>query len=364
MRQFYKKSKDTFYKYRHHWLTISFLLGFVVDNLTLNRVDQVFDNLVLLTYVLLAMLSLIVLYASAAGKLIPERFQKKAGDYAPLLLQYAFGGLLSGMLIFYGRSGTIYDSWPFLLIILVVIFGNETIKDRSRKLVFNFAILFVGLFSYIVLIIPVLTGMMGPWIFIGSGFIAIMVIYGFFRLLYLVIPNFIMLQMRALVFTVGCIFVTLNFLYFTNIIPPIPLSIKDIGIYHSVVKFDDGDYQLRYEKPAWWQFYRNSDKEFHYESGDNIFCFASVFAPTRLETEIYHRWERYDETTKKWVEHGRFSYPIQGGRGSGFRGFTLIKNYSEGTWRCTVETARGQVIGRETFTIESGPKGEIVTRIE
>jgi hypothetical protein len=172
------------------------------------------------------------------------------------------------------------------------------------------------------------------------------------------------MQLRSIVFTVGMIYLSLNFLYFTNIIPPIPLSLKDVGIYHSVVKFGDGTYRLTYEKPKWWQLYKKSDNTFHYEEGDNVFCFASVFAPTRLATDIYHHWERYNDETSKWEEHGRFSYAIEGGSDRGYRGYTLVRNYAVGKWRCTVETERGQVIGRETFTIESGPRGELVTREE
>lgn len=348
---------------KRHWLTIAFLLGFVIDNITLNQVDQVFDNLVLLTYVLLAMTSLALLYAGVAEKL-PEKLTHYAKTYAPFAVQFSFGGLLSGMLIFYGRSGTWYESWPFLLVILGIIYANETVKDRASRLVLNFAMLFVGIFAYVVLIVPVLTGHMGPWIFLGSGIMALIIISWFFKLLTFIVPNFIALHTRAIVFTVGMIFVTLNFLYFTNIIPPIPLSLKEVGIYHSVVRFEDGTYQLTYEEPKWWQFGRDSNKTFRYEPGDNIYCFASVFSPARLSTEIFHRWEYYDSAAAVWKEHGRFSYPISGGRGDGFRGYTLIKNYRPGKWRCSVETARGQVLGRETFEVMEGGRSELVTRVE
>ena len=268
------------------------------------------------------------------------------------------------MLIFYSRSGSWLESWPFLLIILGVIYGNETIRDRTSRLLFNIAVLFVGLFSYVVLVVPVLTGMMGAWIFVGSGALSLLIMYVFLRVLRKIVPRFIELHIRSLIALIGMIFITFNVLYFTNIIPPIPLSLKDVGIYHSVVRFDTGEYQLKYEEPRWWQFFRDSDKNFHYTAGDNVFCFASVFAPTRLATEIYHRWEKYNESTKRWETHARLSYQISGGRGSGFRGYTLIRNFSEGTWRCVVETSRGQVLGREKFHIESGPKAELLMRTE
>lgn len=355
--------RRTVNRVKRHWLTIAFILGFVVDNITLNRVDQLFDNIILATYVVLAMVSLLMLYASAADKL-PEWLSPKARKYSPLLTQYAFGGLLSGMLIFYGRSGDWSQSWPFLLLILSVIYGNETIRDRSKRLIFNLGVLFIGLFSYVVLLIPVVTGQMGPWVFVGSSLISLMIMYWFVRVLALIIPKFIALQIRSVVFTLGILFFTLNALYFTNIIPPIPLSLKDVGIYHGVVKFEGGTYQLTYAKPPRWAFWRNSDNTFYAEAGTNVFCFASVFAPTKLETDIFHTWEYWDETKEQWIEHNRLSYPIAGGRGGGFRGYTLVKSFTTGDWRCGVETERGQILGREEFTIVNGPAPNFIDRIE
>jgi hypothetical protein len=348
---------------RHHWLTAAFILGFIVDNFTLNRVDELFDNIILLSYVVLAMISILLLYAGIA-----EKFSDRANLFlrtkSPLLMQYAFGGLLSGMLIFYGRSGSLPQSWPFILFMIGIIYGNETIKERAQRLVYNLIIFFVGLFAYVVLIVPVIIGKMGPLIFLGSGVIALVIMFLFFGLLEKLVPNFIRLQKRSVVFFVGLIYITFNVLYFTNVIPPIPLSLRHVGIYHSVVRYEDGSYDLAYEKPHWWQWYRNSDSAFHYKPGENIYCYASVFAPSRLATDVYHRWEYYDEESGEWKEHGRYAYPIHGGRGEGYRGYTLISNFHEGTWRCTVETGRGQVIGKEEFKIVSGEQRELVIRRE
>jgi len=96
-------NSPSFLKVKRHWLTIAFIAGFLTDLVLLNKVDSLVDNLVLLFYVLLAMLGIIFLYASAAGKM-PEVINAHVRTYSPLVLQYAFGGLLSGMLIFYYRS--------------------------------------------------------------------------------------------------------------------------------------------------------------------------------------------------------------------------------------------------------------------
>lgn len=349
---------------QRYWLTVAFLGGFLLDNITLNNVEQTFDNIILATYVILSMVALTVLYAGSAGKL-PFGLNGFARSYAPLFVQFAFGGLLSGMLIFYGRSGAWVQSWPFLLIILAVILGNETIRDRAGRLVFNFAILFVGLFSYVVLMVPVFTGVMGPWVFVGSGLIALLILYIFLQVLFHVIPNFLSLHMRSIVFTIGVLYCSLNVLYFTNIIPPIPLSLKDAGIYHSVIRFNNGDYELKYEDGAWWQPFKDSDRTYHPTVGGAVFCFAQVFAPTKLQTQIVHVWEYHDEVSGSWREHARISYSIAGGRDGGYRGYTQISNTRAGKWRCSVETERGQVLGREVFWVDpTRPVGTLVTRIE
>lgn len=346
---------------KRHWLTVAFFLGFIVDNITLNNVEQVFDNIVLASYVLLAGGSLLVLYASAAQKL-PPQYLARAERWSPLLLQFSFGGLLSGILIFYSRSGSFFVSWPFLLLIIVVIVGNEMLRRRAQRLVFNLSILFVGLFSYLVLAVPVLLGKMGAWIFLLSGLLAAAIMFFYVRLLRRVIPNFLAANLRMVIFSLGTIFVSLNFLYFANIIPPIPLSIKHVGIYHNVEHNEDKtEYYVTYEKGKWYNFFKDSDTTYHYEAGDGVFCFAAVFAPTRLSTNIFHRWEYYEEEHKEWRTHDRIEYAISGGRGDGYRGYTVVRNVREGTWRCTVETERKQVLGREKFEIEERFPDELVT---
>ncbi len=349
---------------RHHFLTTMFLLGFIVDNLTLNQVDQAFDNFILALYVVLAMVGILTLYAGAAERL-GGFFSRFARSWSPALIQYSFGGLLSGMLIFYGRSSALFESWPYILLILIAIVGNETIKNRDQRLVYNLAIFFIGLFSYIVLMIPVWSGKMGAVVFFLSGCLALLIMYWFFNFLTWIVPNFILLQKRTVVFVIGLIYVTFNVFYFSNVIPPIPLSLKSLGIYHTVVRYENDTYALTYEKPAWWLPLKRSDGTFHYSEGDDIFCYASVFAPAKLSTDIFHRWEYFDEVKGTWIEHARLPYPIKGGRGDGFRGYTVIESVREGKWRCTVETARGQALGREAFTVVvKGEKGELVTRID
>ncbi|MFM2423957.1 MAG: hypothetical protein RLZZ70_346 [Candidatus Parcubacteria bacterium] len=347
---------------QRHWLSLAFVGGFITDFILLNRVDDTIDNAILTAYVLLATVALLLFYSGIA-KRFGERLSPGVVRYAGGVMQYAYGGLFSGMLIFYGKSGAILASWPFLVLIIIAILGNELIKERSQKLVFNLFAYFVGVFSFVVLQIPVLTGQMGGWVFLGSGVLALVIVYGVVQLLAYIIPNYLQLEMRKIVFVLFGTFAMFNLLYVANIIPPIPLSLKEITIAQSVVRVG-GDYEIVYEPAPWWQFWRRVHETFHPGTG-SVACFTRVFAPTKLSTEIKHVWEYKDQETGRWTHHFSLPFPIVGGGDNGYRGFTAISSYQDGVWRCRVMTTRGQVIGQQVFTIDSSiPPQSTERRVE
>jgi hypothetical protein len=333
-----------------HWLTVAFVLGFITDSILLNRIDDLIDNIILLLYFLLATTTLLLLYVGVAER-GPHFIHGALKKYTPILMQYAFGGLLSGMLIFYGRSGDWLASAPFLLLILAVVLGNEFVSKRSDRLIYHISVYFIGLFSYVVLVVPVLTGKMGDAIFILSGLISIMIVTFVVQLLYRIVPNFMMANTRRVIFSIGAIYIGFNSLYFLNIIPPIPLSLTELEVVQSVDKLSDGNYRVVEEVQPWYRKMPFVNPILH-PTGETIACFAQVYAPTRLSTDIFHRWEYKDENGD-WQEHFRFGYEIAESNKSGYRGYTRMQSYFAGEWRCSVETKRGQVLGREVITIET-----------
>jgi hypothetical protein len=253
-------------------------------------------------------------------------------------------------------------SWPFLLLIIIAIAGNELIKKRGQRLVFNLFAYFVGLFSFLALQLPIITGVMGGWIFFLAGLMALGIMYGLVTVLYLIIPNYLQLQMRPIVFVIFGTFCLFQTLYITNIIPPIPLSLKEITIAQSVTP-RAGTYEVVYEPTRWWRLWQRVHGTFHPSTGQ-VACYTRVFAPTRINTEIFHVWQFKDQNGQ-WQDHATIRYPIVGGGDNGYRGYSFIENYRDGVWRCRVETGRGQVIGQQVFSIDSsrGPE-QVRTRIE
>jgi len=350
---------------RKHFLTISFLAGFATDLILLDQVEDTIDNLILLFYVTLATVALLTLYMGVAER-AGVRTSRFFRSYSPMAIQYAFGGLLSGMLIFYGRSGDWLASWPFLLLIALAILGNELVRNRAQRLVFHLSVYFIGVFSYIVLVVSVFSGRTEPWVFYSSGALALLVVYVVTWFLYLVIPNFIRLQLRNLIFSVGCIYITLNALYATSVLPPIPLSLKEITIAHTVTFFRESrEYHITYEPIPAWRVWERFAPTLHIRDTQTAACFTKIFAPTRLQAGVYHQWDFFDPTQNRWVEHFRVPYEVSGAATQGYRGFSSSSNLRDGKWRCTVKNARGQSLGRKVFYIDTTTTpAELVRRID
>ena len=131
-----------------------------------------------------------------------------------------------------------------------------------------------------------------------------------------------------------------------------PLSLKYIGIYHTVERAGGG-YRLTYDKGPWYALFRRQDDPFYAGGGDRIFCFVRIFAPTRFRHRITLNWLQEDPESGRWVRRDRIPLPIQGGRGQGFRGFAYKANYKPGRWRVRVETEDGRVIGEKTFRVRA-----------
>lgn len=342
-------------RYEHHLGLGALAVGFTFDLLLAKRPDSVVDNVLLLTYLFVAGALIVILnlreMQRARGKHESEPF------FLLLVLQFCFGGLASNLLVLYGKSGTFTVDIIFLSLLVALIFGNEFLRNRYALLQLNIGIYYFLLLTYATLAVPVfITHQISAWVFLLSGVISLAYIMLFLFVLYIaVFRRRDGGQLRGPAIVVGSIFIVFNILYFANAIPPVPLSLKDSGIYHSILKESGGNYLALYEPPRWWQFWRDTSPTYTLSAGSTAMCFSSVFAPTNLTAPIYHRWERQDPATGQWQTVSRVSFDISGGRGEGYRGYTLTASLTPGQWRCDVETADGQLIGRESFTVVASP---------
>lgn len=323
--------------------------GFIIDSITLKRIDLPFENLILIGYFVIAGSSILILNYIAT-RTHKTQLAVRLELWLPLVIQFAFGGLFSGFTIFYSRSGSLVASWPFILILIGLLVGNELMKRRYQQLVFQVTVFFTAIFFFTIFSIPVLVGRMGPFIFILSGLVSLVVVSGFIYCLFYVSRERAEKSKRLLAITVGSVFIFINLLYFAKLIPPIPLSLKTAGIYHTLTQLGD-EFHVRYEKQSFFRIFQVCDVV-HVQQNEPLYAYSSVFAPTRIHTDIIHHWQYFDEEENRWITSSRIPFSISGGRDMGYRGYSKKSVLTEGCWRVDVETTRGQVIGRILFGVE------------
>jgi hypothetical protein len=345
-----KSTEELLRWYEHYISPVTLIIAFTLDTLAFKRVDLLLSNLLLFAYLTLAAVSIILYHLIQSGRLRGAFFLAIL-PFVPIGMQFGFGGLFSGFVILYSQSAAYATSWIFIVLLAALLIGNERFRKLYTGFVFQASVLFVTLISFLIFFLPVVTGKIGTTLFLISEGIAVGVMILFVRGFGFLAPEVYRSARWKLLRTTGIILLIFNLLYFTNVIPPLPLALKEAGVYHSVKRIN-GEYHLEAEPLQWYQRYLQYNTVFHKSPGENVYVFTSVFAPTKLSTTIKHEWQYYDPAWKAWIDVSEVSFPIQGGRDGGYRGYTLQDATRPGEWRVSVKTADDRLIGRVSFYIE------------
>ena len=339
-------------KYKIYLMPLVLIVGFLLDFITLRRVDGVFDNIIIVVHLFLVGTAIILLFSKDTK--LGERLRiLKHSNKIEYVMVFSFGALFSGSIIFFSKSASLSSSWPFFLLLLILMLGTEFQKKYFQRLIFQINFYYIALFSYLIVLIPVLRKDMGPSLFFASGILSLLFILLFFSFLYLIDGNKTRIYFRKMITGVISIFLIFNLFYFTNIIPPIPLSLKFTGVYHSVYRVSSNNYIGSYEPESDWKFWKKRSNTVHRGYNGAVYVFSAVFAPTKLNTKIYHQWQYFDNIENKWIDSTKIELAISGGREDGFRGYSLKRSLENGKWRVVVETERGQKLGQIKFNIVS-----------
>ena len=286
----FKKVFHFLEKYENHIGVATLVVGFIFDNFFLTRPDNFRDNI-----------SFLVFISVAASSIILVNIFKKGirHSISIFIMQFAIGGLFSMSLVFYARGATLQASWPFILMLFVYLIGNELFKKHYILITTQIGAFFITLFSYLIFITPVILHRMDEQVFLISGVVSLIIITFFVFILYFINRQEILRSRKALFITIPTIFIAINIFYFTNLIPPIPLLMKDVGIYHFVERDSTGNYIVVGEAEKSFGFFRSIIV--HKTADEPLYIYSAVFAPVALNTTILHIWQFYDPTQKTWT---------------------------------------------------------------
>ena len=341
--------KNWYAKFERPISSLSLIGGFVFDAVTLTRVDEFWENFWVAGHLLIVAVCIILINAR-------ENDSHAESDPGTLhfwlvnALQWFFGGLLSTYLVFYFRSGTLAVTWPFFIILAGAFIANERLKKHYARLTFQIGILFLSIMLFSVYVIPVIVHQIGPWIFVLSGGVSLVVLGVFLLILRLSAREKFRHSRIPVALTAAGIFIAINALYFCNLIPPLPLSLKDAGIYQSFIVNGPGNYTAQYEDQGILGFIQPAEN-IHITPGTALYAYSAVFSPTSFKTSVVHEWQYYDDTAHAWVTRSRVTLSTVGGGDLGYRTFSLEENITPGKWRVNVKTPQGQIIGRMSFDV-------------
>ena len=346
--------KEWYETHERRLSTASLVFGFAFDALTLSRIDSTRDNLWMAANLLIVAI-VIVLLNKQENASSSKRGESWRHFWLFNILQFGFGAVLGSFFIFYFQSGTLAVSWPFLLILFAAIVANELFQKRYTQLAFQLSFFYLALFSYAIFLLPIFLHRIGASIFVLSGLVSLAGIYLFILILKRLTREKFRQNRILVIRSITGIFIVFNILYFTNLIPPIPLSLKEAGVYHLVERDGSGSYVVAGERKGFLSYFHFRETV-HLVSGDILYAYSAIFSPASLDTRIIHEWQYRDEETGEWRTATRIPLVLSGGRAEGYRTYSVKSNLAAGDWRVNVETPRGQLMGRINFRIIDAEK--------
>lgn len=337
--------------YRQHEVLVSvffFAGGFILDLLTLSRIDDLFGLIQQAIYLII--LGTLILYEIKI-RIGTVQLTGKAlnfWQYHDLVVHFLFGSLLSVYTIFYYTSASALTSFLFILLLAGLMAANEIPKVQKLGIPVRVILFCICVLSYFAFFYPILIGHVGPvpfWLgFLTSlGVLALTWKLNFQGQIHDVLKRHVAYPALAihLFFLAG---------YYLSLIPPVPMAVKKIGVYYNVEK-SEGNY-VGYHLRSPWKFWQKGSQDFLARPEDKIVVLLSIFSPAHFEDKIYLKWF-YDDAKTGWLLEDSIPLTILGGREEGFRGFGHKKYFRPGHWRVIVETSDGREVGRIGFEIEA-----------
>lgn len=340
MRQWIEKNKPYF-------PAEFFIAGFVFDLVTLSRIDE--DLQLVQQFIYLVVIGFLLIFEKSqkVEKWFSQGFLNKIWHYRHEGIHFLLGSLLSVYTIFYFKSASIWNSFIFIGSLSLLMVLNEFEKIKGLGGILRFGLFSLCSCSYFIYLVPIVWQHLGFFTFLFSLILSGIFYYCFFYL----VSRYEHLTSKQLFIEVLCPGLAVHTFFFVfyifGLIPPIPLSIEKIGIYHQITKSKD-EYQLSYDRP-WWRFWQNGAQTFIAEPQDKIHCFVSIFAPRFFHEQVRMEW--WMKLAQGWQKTDSIPFQIAGGREKGFRGYTVKNHFDAGDWQVRVVTSDDRELGRIYLTV-------------
>ena len=355
---FFQRLKHRYERNEKTFDIAAFAGGFIFDIALIDRIDAWSTIIQQAAYLLLIAMILIQMFfvegepvRDTATMAAPKRWYF---EYRTALVHFLLGTLLNLYTLFFFKSASLFVSFAFMLVLAALLVANESKRLKAQfGLSLKFALFSLCLVSFCAGVVPVFVGTIGPFVFLLSMLVACIPLAVIYRRIHIHAPDRVQQARRQILMPFGLVLVVFLSLYLVRLIPPVPLSLHFIGVYHNVERNDDV-YKLSHERP-FWRIWDNGDQKFLAQPGDRIFVYFRLFSPARFSDQVLMRWY-WKDTAGSWKLQDSIPIKIVGGREKGFRGYGTKNNYQPGDWKLQVETTDEREIGRVYFEVETGPQ--------
>lgn len=341
---FLEKPLAYFKEHGKHVSTFLFIVGFIIDFIFLPSISHPLTPYIGIFYCCgfaIALLSRSYLLTKGKG----DVFSNKISSLLSVLMAFFSGSLLSYIFVLYYRSSYLAGALPFFLFAVFVIFANEYIKSKKYRTYLDVCVLYFTLTALTIFLTPFVLLKVSNEIFIFSLFLAALISLAYsFSLLKVLTPELV--QKKSILGLSLWAPIVFAFLYFSESIPPLPISLTDTHVYHSVKKVGN-TYEVSEEVKD------EMSTAFHVIEGKPLYFFTTIFAPVAISAPIEHVWETYDENNGVWKSVSTVSFNVVGGRDEGYRGYSYTNLTSPGRWRVSVYLDAKRLIGRHYFSVVS-----------
>ena len=288
-------------------------------------------------------------------ELQPPRWLRWPWRYVEHVMHFMLGTLLNAFSLFYVKSGSGATAVLFLALISLLLLINEHPRFHRLGPVVLFGLFSFSLTSYLAYLLPVLLGHLRSWMFFAASALSLLPILLLARLMARWGEDSRRPFRQALGPAIG-VQALLLVLFVAHLVPPVPLSLRSLGVWHGVER-DGAEFKLsRLPGRRWFEPWRKDEKVFLARSGDRVFVFIRVFAPHNFRDQVRVRWAKWEPARDAWTQSDAIPLRIVGGREEGFGGYAYKQNWSAGEWRVAIETEDGREIGRTRFEIRPDPE--------
>lgn len=276
--------------------------------------------------------------------------EQKLYKSSTFFISLSSGAALSFVFIYALRSAALTISWPLFVILGICIAANEFISTHEFRFTFDVGVLLIAVLFYTIFNIPILLKVQNDMVFGVSIAVTIAISLFYIYLLQFTSENAREEVPRGYALAIG-IPMFVGMLYFLNIIPAVPLSLHEGGVYHSVIR-SDSDLFLGQEEIDNRAFARFRTPIYHITSSDSgVYFFSAVNAPAELTAPLSHVWEYYDADTNTWLPSSTIPFTLAGGRENGYRAYSYKENTTEGLWRVSVKVGGNRIVGQVKFRV-------------